>query len=155
MTRHEIITAMLIELKARGLFKMKKEIAEKIGVNSATLSSALHDNNNCLTESLLLKLNEAYGNIFSISWIITGEGEMLAKKPEEQTFNVNMGSGMQVGDGNTYNESADAAQLDALRKENTELKEEVTILRKEVAEKDKTIARLEGRIETYKEMIGK
>lgn len=88
---------------------------------------------------------------FTSDWIMNGESN-----PDNQTFNVSMGDNSQVGgSGNIYNAGADAAELASLRAENSELKAENDTLRKEVAEKDKTIARLEGKIEIYKEMVNK
>ena len=153
MTKEQVIQTMLAELKRRGLVLKNKDIADKLKIDQSYLSAALHDKNNCLTIPFMVRINEAYGSIFNIAWIATGEGEMLASKPEEQTFNVNMGTATSVGNNNTITTGSD--EINALRAENDSLHTENIELKKELANKEKEIARLEGRIETYKEMLNK
>lgn len=111
-----------------------------------------------LSDNIINKACEKYP-MLNRMWLQTGDGPMINPvqvDSETQTFNVSMGDNSQVGgSGNIYNAGADAAELASLRAENSELKAENDTLRKEVAEKDKTIARLEGKIELYKEMVSK
>ena len=62
----------------------QKEIAEKIESNSTNVSYALNGNTRYLTDSFLKRTNKAFGNIFSESWLLTGEGNMLNEEDPER-----------------------------------------------------------------------
>ena len=55
-----------------------KTVAEKSGVGHSNLSSALCGRKAYLTNSLISKVNYAYGEPFRKEWLINGTGEMLA-----------------------------------------------------------------------------
>ena len=54
-----------------------KTIAEKVGVGHSNLSTALRGNEIYLTDSLITKVNYAYGEPFRREWLIFGTGDML------------------------------------------------------------------------------
>lgn len=55
----------------------KKDVAEKISITPSNFTQAIKGNPVNLTFSFLQRLAEAYPNIFSSDWIITGRGKML------------------------------------------------------------------------------
>lgn len=54
-----------------------KTIAETVKVGHSNLSSALRGNEIYLTDSLISKVNYAYGEPFRREWLIFGTGDML------------------------------------------------------------------------------
>lgn len=64
-------------LRYSGLATTQMEVAQKMGSQRSNVSSALNGNDKYLTDSLLKKFNVAFGNIFDVDWLMTGEGSML------------------------------------------------------------------------------
>lgn len=82
MEKVEIVNAMLAELKKRGLWQQYKDVAERLGMNRSTLSSAVHGNPNGCTQSFIFRLNEGYGSLFNPEWLVSGKGFMLVADAE-------------------------------------------------------------------------
>lgn len=55
-----------------------KTISEKVGVGHSNLSTALRGNEIYLTDSLVTKVNNAYGEPFRREWLVFGTGDMLS-----------------------------------------------------------------------------
>lgn len=85
MDKKERLNAAFKYLRNQGLAETQKEVAEKMGSTAPNVSSAMRGVDTVLTDKFLLRFNAAFGNIFSDSWLTTGEGEMLAgvKAPAE------------------------------------------------------------------------
>ena len=83
-------------LKFKGLVKSQKKLAKDIGTSEPCVSYAMNGNEKYLTKNFLIKLNNAYNNIFNISWLLTGKGEMLASSQPSTTIASN----------NTYGDNA-------------------------------------------------
>ena len=77
MEKVEIINAMVDELRKRGLIQKQKDIAESLGMNVATVSSAINGRPNGCTQSFIFRLNEGYESLFNPEWLISGKGHML------------------------------------------------------------------------------
>lgn len=60
------------------LCKNKKEFAALIGVHASNLSKAFGSESGFLTDKFLLRVNQSIGNVFSISWVLYGDGDMFA-----------------------------------------------------------------------------
>lgn len=69
--------AMVGYLAEKGIATKRKEIADAIGVVPGTISTALSGNKNALTQSLLYRVDDAFGNIFSPAWLSRGVEPML------------------------------------------------------------------------------
>jgi hypothetical protein len=54
-----------------------KTISKKVGVGHSNLSTALRGNEIYLTDSLVTKVNYAYGEPFRREWLVFGTGDML------------------------------------------------------------------------------
>lgn len=65
-------------LRSIGKAHKQQDIADTMGVSKENISRAFNGNEKYLTESFLNRFNEAYGNIFNIDFLLTGEGEMLS-----------------------------------------------------------------------------
>lgn len=74
------------ELLKRHLASTKKDIAEKMGASAPNVSSAFSGDPRVLTDRFLSRFNAAYGNIFSLDWLLTGEGEMLATPVHQVSY---------------------------------------------------------------------
>lgn len=83
-------------LKFKGLVKSQKKLAKDIGTSEPCVSYAMNGNEKYLTKNFLIKLNNAYNNIFNMSWLLTGKGEMLASSQPSTTIASN----------NTYGDNA-------------------------------------------------
>ena len=75
-TRHERLRKVFDYLVFKGLFTTQAEFASEIGINKSNLSSALNGNEKYLSDALFRKITALYDEI-SLSWLLTGEGEML------------------------------------------------------------------------------
>lgn len=73
------------ELVKRKLASTKKDIAEKMGASAPNVSSAFNGDSRVLTDRFLSRFNAAYENLFSLEWLLTGEGEMLKEAVVHQT----------------------------------------------------------------------
>ena len=67
-------------LRQIGLAHTQKDVAEKMQSTPPNVSSAMKGVEAVLTDSFLRRFNAAYGNIFSVDWLINGNGEMLDSK---------------------------------------------------------------------------
>lgn len=65
------------ELVKRKLVSTKKDVALKMGASAPNVSSAFNGDSRVLTDRFLTRFNNAFDNIFSLQWLLTGEGEML------------------------------------------------------------------------------
>lgn len=68
-------------LRYNGLATTQLDVAKKMGSQRSNISSALNGNERYLTDNLLAKFNEAFGGVFNVNWLITGEGSMLKGSP--------------------------------------------------------------------------
>lgn len=108
-------------LRAMGIVHTQVDIAVKMNSNKSSISQAMQGNERYLTSNFLLRFNHSFNGIFNDSWLLLGEGEMLAPKAVvEQTFNsgknVNSGTATNVGD--TYQPSS--ASLEEVVKQQSE-----------------------------------
>ena len=75
-------------LKSNGMIKSQEDLAKKIGVNKNTISR-IRLNQNEVGHETLSVLNEKFGGIFNIAWLLGESEEMLApKKPANPTENM-------------------------------------------------------------------
>lgn len=80
------------ELLKRNLALTQKDIAEKMGASASNVSSAFGGDPRVLTNRFLSRFNAAYGNIFSLEWLLNGDGEMLKShsiiKSQEEVIDI-------------------------------------------------------------------
>lgn len=68
----------------------QKDIAQTMGAkNSTNTNYALNGDKRYLTDSFLKRFNNAFNNIFSIDWLLTGDGEMLVTEKESKQETIN------------------------------------------------------------------
>ena len=67
-------------LRSEGRIHTKKELAAKIGISYANVSSAMKGDARYLTNNFLVKFNNAFGCIFSFDWLNVGWGHMIEQK---------------------------------------------------------------------------
>lgn len=109
-------------LKFKGLVKSQKKLAKDIGTSEPCVSYAMNGNEKYLTKNFLIKLNNAYDNIFNMSWLLAGEGEMLR---DQSTTNI--ASNNTYGDNASGNNNTNARTR--TREENEDDKHEEIVFR--------------------------
>ncbi len=72
------LTAAFDYLKGKGLAHTQQDVAKKMNSESATVSRAFNGKPQALTNNFVKRFNEAYGNLFNLQWLQSGEGEMLS-----------------------------------------------------------------------------
>ena len=77
MTQQDILNKAIEYLKYQGVISSKKDLAEQMGANRVSVSRACSGDPSYLTSDFLHRLNTTFGSVFSPSWLLTGEGEML------------------------------------------------------------------------------
>lgn len=159
MEKVEIINAMLAELKKRGLWQQYKDVAERLGMNRATVSSAIHGHPNGCTQSFIFKLNEAYGSLFNPEWLISGKGHMLkadADLAAETAAKVAEAARMQIDNSiHQHNASNGATVIEGCPPDMTVqlLRVEVENLRKDNARLEAEKKRLEAKVDELQQVI--
>ncbi len=121
-------------IRSQGKVHTKTDLAAAMEANSVTISRAFSGKKGYLTKDFLLRFNSAFGNIFNMSYLMRGEGEMLAV-PDGGNNIVN-------GDYNHhFNQSISTADKETGRlNEVIKAKDkEIEMLKKMVEDKDKEI----------------
>ena len=84
MEKGERLTQAIDYLKKTGKAKTLDDIANVIQRSKTNISSAANGNHRYLTDKFLSHFNMCYDNIFSLKWLITGEGDMLSSSSSAQ-----------------------------------------------------------------------
>jgi hypothetical protein len=84
MERNERLNDAVKHLKFMGIIKTQKDIAKKMCTTPPNVSSALSGVENVLTDNFLKRFNEAFNHTFNMTWLLTGEGEMLNTTNEQE-----------------------------------------------------------------------
>ncbi|TFD96725.1 helix-turn-helix transcriptional regulator [Dysgonomonas capnocytophagoides] len=79
-------------LRSKGIIHTQKDLSLKMGTDQGNISNALKGSEKYLTDKFLEKFNEAFDDIFNISWLLTGEGLMLKEEQNSisETDNTNI-----------------------------------------------------------------
>lgn len=75
-------------LRQKGRIHTQTDLAKEIGSSRSNASAAYNGDPKFLTDNFLRRFNEAFGNVFSLQWLILGEGDMLLtpeNDPSEHT----------------------------------------------------------------------
>lgn len=75
-TKERIISAYNY-LKNVGIISSQQNVADKMGVRKESVSKAFSGNKSYLTNTFILKFNNAFDNMFNNDWLMEGKGEML------------------------------------------------------------------------------
>ena len=81
-------------LRYNGYVRTQKDLANKMNTSAPNISNAMRGLDGFLTDGFFYRLNATFDNIFNISWLLEGEGEMLAQ-PQSTTI---MASNNSYGD---------------------------------------------------------
>ena len=79
MTQQDTLNKAIEYLKYQGLVSSKTDLAEQMGANRVSVSRACSGDPAYLTTDFIQRLNTTFGSIFSLSWLLTGEGSMLVE----------------------------------------------------------------------------
>ena len=115
MNKKERLNQAYNYLKYKGIIRSQSDLAVKMNASQPNISAALSGVPRVLTSRFLRRFNEAAENIFSLDWLLTGEGEMLAPQPMAASVSVS------------------PELLERLYSELHSLRQEVADLRREVA----------------------
>lgn len=77
MDKKERFSAAFEHLRHIGVIKTQTDAAKIMGSTSQNIGRALSGNPKVLTDKFLLRFITAFPDIFSMSWLITGDGSML------------------------------------------------------------------------------
>ena len=142
MERKERLQKVYDYLLYTGRVHRKKDLATAIGKKATTLSKAFSGDEKALTDMLFKQIAAKYKPIFSLEWLLTGDGSMLTSDDTQQKRSLasnsddeNIDAIMQMYK-NATEEKAKAAELfkaATKEKEETEsLKTEIVTLRNEL-----------------------
>lgn len=142
MERKERLQKVYDYLLYTGRVHRKKDLATAIGKKATTLSKAFSGDKKALTDMLFKQIAAKYKPIFSLEWLLTGDGSMLTSDDTQQKRSLasnsddeNIDAIMQMYK-NATEEKAKAAELfkaATKEKEETEsLKTEIATLRDEL-----------------------
>lgn len=108
MDKKERLNKAYNYLKSQGVVHTQKDVSEKMGATAPNVSSALKGVDAVLTDKFLSRFNEAFGNIFSDEWLISGIGDML--RPSQSVSDINnstvVGANVQGNGNNISNNDA-------------------------------------------------
>lgn len=155
MTRKERLNAAYRHLIGLNLVSSQLDVAEKMCANQSSVSSAFNGNERSLTDRFLTRFNNAFGNIFNLSWLKTGEGEMLKSAAIDIDIDLKFGSNGQLAFGDITNIGDAKAQIIILQERiktlNDKLKDKDESYKESLLAKDNEIANLNARIKDLQE----
>ncbi len=73
-------------LKSKGIIRSQSDIARKMDIYPQPISKAYNGDERYLTNSFLNRYCSAFGYLFNIEWLLTGEGEMLSSTAETSSM---------------------------------------------------------------------
>lgn len=130
--RLERLQLIYEHLRSIGRIHTQKDLAEAIGTRTESVNAALNGKERYLTDNLFKKIALEYGDIFSRPWLENGEGDMLVENSGNISKNTIVGNNVKGKDINIHNGNDSEA---------------ISLLREQLAEKDKEISRLHGIID--------
>ncbi len=140
MDKKERFTKAFNYLVSEGVIKKQEDLALAMKASRSNVSTALGGNEKVLTEKFLIRFCRTYPGMFSLTWLLTGEGEMLLNDKNEQQMDALGFAADQVG----KMTSALIVALDRVRKREAELDEQI-----------KRVSRLEELISRNLEALSK
>lgn len=82
MEKYERLLQAYNYLRYKGIAHTQQDVATKMGTTQQNMSAALKGVPKVLTSRFLRRFNNAFDNIFSLDWLLTGQGEMLVEAQE-------------------------------------------------------------------------
>lgn len=136
-------------LKKCGLVTTQKDFAIKIGTKPSAVSSALCGRD-AISTQYLMRVNDAFGGLFSLQWLASGTGSMLAGNDETlqagNDINIDMSTNTNTASDNAtiITGDADALERKIYEIEMHALRAERDRLTAELIDAKKTIERLQN-----------
>lgn len=78
-TRKDRFREVFEYLRYNGYISKQKDLANKMNTSAPNISNAMRGIDGFLTDGFFFRLNTTFDNIFNISWLLDGKGEMLAQ----------------------------------------------------------------------------
>lgn len=94
MSREERLNTAYRYLLGKGIISTKKDVAVAMGATPSNVTAALKGKEAVLTDSFLIRFNNAFNDVFSLSWLLNNTGEMLAVPQQTQGNNIIQGNGI-------------------------------------------------------------
>lgn len=91
MEKKERLKKAIDYLRLHGMVEKDKDVALRMKADPSNVSRALKD---VPTDRFLRRFNEAFGNKFNTSWLLTGEGSMLSEGAAMPSSKVDVSSGI-------------------------------------------------------------
>lgn len=64
-------------LRCRGIAHTQQDVCDAMGVSKSNISRAFNGDKKYLTQSFIIRFNDAFGKIFNENYLLTGEGNLL------------------------------------------------------------------------------
>lgn len=126
MEKKERLKEAFDYLRSKGEVHTQADIADRMNASRPNVSSAFKGDVKCLTDKFLIRFNKAFGDIFRVDWLLTGEGSMLRPTSIEQ----------KVGDV----KNSTLKEVNVIKSgETAVLKERIKFLQQLLEEKERTI----------------
>lgn len=93
MEKSQRLSQMYEYARTNGMCRNKRSFAELLGIDNGNLSKAFGNDAKYMTDSLLIRVNNALGNVFSFDWLLTGNGEMLNGSNDSTGDSIHHNSG--------------------------------------------------------------
>ena len=121
--------------------KSQKDFADRLNIQRSGLSAAMNGSKANLTKNLFTKICAAFPGVFNIDYLLNGHGDLLTHEEDAKTETIRMEDKMRsqlVDIDGIVNKAVEIA-VSAKDETINVLKSQVTDLRIQLVEKDKTI----------------
>ena len=122
MSRKDVFQKAFAYLLGNNEIKTKTELSERMGCTRSSVSKAYNGDPSYLTDDFLRKFSAAFPGVFSLSWLLTGEGNMLqgAEMAQEAPKNIGM-------------DNSTTKEIERLRSENDALIKTINVMAAELS----------------------
>lgn len=122
MSRKDVFQKAFAYLLGNNEIKTKTELSERMGCTRSSVSKAYNGDPSYLTDDFLRKFSAAFPGVFSLSWLLTGEGNMLqsAEMAQETPKNVEV-------------ENSTTNEIERLKNENEVLIKTINVMAAELS----------------------
>ena len=83
-TKQERLCEVYTYLRGKGKVHTQSDFAEVLRITRPAISAAMNGNEAYLTKNLFQKICGAFPGVFSIDYLLTGQGELLTHKEDER-----------------------------------------------------------------------
>lgn len=116
MERKRRLQAAYEYLRYKGKVHTQKDVASAMNATRQNVPAVLGGKDGVLTDSFIKRFNAAFDKTFNLDWLLTGDGEMLARPAHQEV----VGDCNTTVQGNSNNVNCETAQFISLLKKKDE-----------------------------------